>query len=115
MPHHEHAHAHSAAHGHEGHDHAGHAHAHGGCAPVARPASLFAALAVAIAAELVHFFAPDTLAWRAASMALAACAIALSGLSVFRAGLAALGRGQLNINALMTVAVSGAFLIGQWP
>jgi Cd2+/Zn2+-exporting ATPase len=29
--------------------------------------------------------------------------------------LAALRRGQLNMNALMGVAVTGAFLIGQWP
>ena len=32
-----------------------------------------------------------------------------------RQGLAALRQGRLNINALMTVAVTGAFLIGQWP
>ena len=30
-------------------------------------------------------------------------------------GVAALRRGQLNMNALMGVAVTGAFLIGQWP
>lgn len=33
----------------------------------------------------------------------------------YRKGLAALRAGRLNINALMTVAVTGAFLIGQWP
>ena len=44
-----------------------------------------------------------------------AAAIALSGLAGFRKGLTALMHGQLNINALMTVAVTGAFLIGQWP
>ena len=76
---------------------------------------LIAALAVAVSAELVHFFAPDTLPWNAAGMVVAAGAIALSGLSVFRKGLASLLRGQLNINALMSVAVAGAFLIGQWP
>jgi len=76
---------------------------------------LVAALAVAVGAELVHFLAPDTLPWRAAGMAVAAAAIALSGLMVFRKGLAALVRGQLNINALMSVAVAGAFAIGQWP
>ncbi|WP_298828109.1 heavy metal translocating P-type ATPase [uncultured Piscinibacter sp.] len=78
-------------------------------------ARLAAALAVALAAELVHFVAPDTLAWRSAGMAAAALAIALAGSSVFRKGLAALIAGRLNINALMTVAVSGAFLIGEWP
>ena len=76
---------------------------------------LVAALIVAVAAELVHFFAPDTLAWKAAGMAVAAGAIALSGLSVFRKGLSSLVHGQLNINALMSVAVAGAFVIGQWP
>jgi Zn2+/Cd2+-exporting ATPase len=76
---------------------------------------LLAALAVAVAAELVHFFAPDTLLWRAVGMAVAAGAIALSGLSVFRKGLSALLHRQLNINALMSVAVAGAFAIGQWP
>lgn len=76
---------------------------------------LIAALAVAIGAELVNFFAPDTLPWRAFGMAVAAGAIALSGLIVFRKGLASLVRGQLNINALMSVAVAGAFVIGQWP
>jgi Cd2+/Zn2+-exporting ATPase len=76
---------------------------------------LVAALLVAIAAELVHFLAPPTLAWTAAGMAVAAVAIGLSGLAVFGKGLVALRRGQLNINALMSVAVAGAFAIGQWP
>ena len=76
---------------------------------------LVAALAVAVAAELVHFFAPETLAWKLVGMAVAAGAIALSGLAVFRKGLSSLLRGQLNINALMSVAVAGAFVIGQWP
>ena len=78
-------------------------------------ARLAAALGVALAAELMHFLAPDTPAWRAAGMAVAALAIALAGSSVFRKGLAALLKGRLNINALMTVAVSGAFVIGEWP
>jgi Cd2+/Zn2+-exporting ATPase len=76
---------------------------------------LVAALAVAVAAELVHFFAPETLAWTVAGMAVAAVAIGLSGLSVFGKGLASLVRGRLDINALMSVAVAGAFVIGQWP
>ena len=76
---------------------------------------LVAALAVAVGAELLHFFAPDSFAWHAAGMAVAAVAIALSGLAVFSKGLASLLRGQLNINALMSVAVIGAFAIGQWP
>ncbi|WP_343623262.1 cation-translocating P-type ATPase [Roseateles puraquae] len=78
-------------------------------------ARLLAALGVAVAAELTHYLAPDSLPWQAIGMAIAALAIALSGLSVFRKGVASLLRGQLNINALMSVAVTGAFLIGQWP
>ena len=76
---------------------------------------LIAALAVAILAEGFHFFAPDTTVWKVVGMGAAAAAIALAGLSVFKKGLSALLRGQLNINALMSVAVIGAFLIGQWP
>jgi Zn2+/Cd2+-exporting ATPase len=76
---------------------------------------LIAALFVAVAAELVNFLTPETLLWQVVGMAVAAGAIALSGLGVFRKGLSSLLRGQLNINALMSVAVAGAFLIGQWP
>lgn len=76
---------------------------------------LVAALLVATSAELVHYMAPATLVWQGVGMAVAAAAIALSGLSVFRKGLASLFRLQLNINALMSVAVAGAFAIGQWP
>jgi Cd2+/Zn2+-exporting ATPase len=73
------------------------------------------ALGLAIAAEGLDFFAPDTLPFKGFGMALAAVAIWFSGISTYRKGLAALGRGQLNMNALMGVAVTGAFLIGQWP
>lgn len=76
---------------------------------------LGAALAVAATAEGLHLLSPGGLPWQLAGMAVAALAIALSGLAVFRKGLAALWRGQLNINALMSVAVIGAFAIGQWP
>ena len=72
------------------------------------------ALAFALGAEAVHFFAPDTRTWQIVSMAIAAVAIALSGFGVYRKGLSSLLRGQLGISALMTVAVTGAFLIGQW-
>ena len=74
-----------------------------------------AALGLALLAEGIHFLAPQTLPWMVASMATAALAIVLSGVAVYRKGLQALLRGKLNINALMTVAVSGAFLVGQWP
>ena len=58
---------------------------------------------------------PDTLPWRGLGLAVAAVAIALAGFDVYKAGLRALRRGRLNIDALMTVAVTGAFAIGQWP
>ena len=79
------------------------------------PARYGLALVLALGAELVHFLAPQTASWLAAGMGLAVVAIVLAGFSTYAKGLAALRRGRLNINALMTVAVTGAFLIGQWP
>ena len=76
---------------------------------------LLAALTLAAAAEAIAFIAPDLPAWTVAGMVLAAAAIALAGITVLRKGLASLVRGDLNINALMSVAVVGAFLIGEWP
>ena len=76
---------------------------------------LAAALIMAIAAELIGYFAPETAIWRAAGLAVAAVAIWLAGFDVYKKGLTALRHGRLNINALMTVAVTGAFAIGQWP
>lgn len=69
-----------------------------------------AALALATGAEAVHWMQQDY-----AGMALAVVAIALSGLGVYRVGLKDLARLRLGIHALMAVAVTGAFLIGQWP
>lgn len=107
----------SQAGGHAGHDHGdGHTHdhsdGHGFSSGVTR---LVAALVLAVGAEAVSFFAPDVMAWKLAGMAVAAVAIALAGLDTYKKGMAALLRGKLNINALMSVAVTGAFLIGQWP
>ena len=73
------------------------------------------ALSLAIAAELLDFFAPETMVFKSLGMALAVAAIALAGISTYKKGIAALRRGRFNINALMSVAVTGAFLIGQWP
>ena len=73
------------------------------------------ALGLAVFAEAVGFFAPDTTPFKALGLALAAAAIGLAGLDTYRKGLSALRHGKLNINALMTVAVTGAFVIGQWP
>lgn len=76
---------------------------------------LGAALVAATGAELLHLLGPQTAWWDGAGMVLAAAAIALAGLGVYRSGIAALLRGQLGISALMAVAVTGAFAIGQWP
>ena len=87
-------------------------HAHGQSDGMAR---LAAALAFAVVAEAIAYFAPDLAIWKGVGMAVAALAIWLAGISTYKKGLAALMRGKLNINALMSVAVTGAFLIGQWP
>jgi Zn2+/Cd2+-exporting ATPase len=76
---------------------------------------LVAALALASAAELLHLLLPPSLLREASEIILALGAIGLAGLPVYGKGLRALGQGRLNINALMAVAVSGAFLIGHWP
>ena len=89
-----------------GHDHA---------AGVAGLRRLGLALLLAIGAELVGYFAPDTLIWKGFGLAVAAAAIWMAGFDVYKKGLTALRHGRLNINALMTVAVTGAFAIGQWP
>jgi Cd2+/Zn2+-exporting ATPase len=86
-------------------DHAGHDHS-------ALPGwpRIAAALVMAGGAEVAHWMQQDTL-----GMVLAVVAIALSGLGVYRSGLRDLGQLKLGIHALMAVAVTGAFLIGQWP
>ncbi|AWB35688.1 heavy metal translocating P-type ATPase [Orrella marina] len=74
-----------------------------------------AALGIAVVAELIHLMAADTIAWKATGMGFAAFAIGLAGFGVLRKGWFALTHAKININALMTVAVVGAFLIGDWP
>ena len=73
------------------------------------------ALLLAISAESLSFFAPDTALWKMGGMAIAGIAILLAGFETYQKGFAALFRGKLNINALISVAVTGAFAIGQWP
>ena len=94
-----------------GHDHT-HEHSQ---AFVVGPGRYALALALAIGAEMLSYFAPDLIAWKVAGMALALLAIGLAGIDTYKKGMAALLRGKLNINALMAVAVTGAFAIGQWP
>ncbi|MFD2640692.1 heavy metal translocating P-type ATPase [Pseudomonas japonica] len=66
----------------------------------------------ALVAEIVHFTAaaPE---WVVAVLALAA--ILGCGLGTYKKGWIALKNRNLNINALMSIAVTGAVLIGQWP
>ena len=72
-------------------------------------------LALALTAELLHLVVPAYPGHELLEIGIAIAAIALAGFSVFRKGLAALRQGRLNINALMSVAVTGAFLIGRFP
>jgi Cd2+/Zn2+-exporting ATPase len=51
--------------------------------------------------------------WLAAGLAI--LAIVSCGLSTYRKGWLAIRHGNLNINALMSIAVSGALILGQWP
>ena len=76
---------------------------------------LLVALALALAAEAVAFLGGTAPAGKGIEMALALGAIGFAGFGTYKKGFIALRRGHLNINALMTVAVTGAFLIGQWP
>ncbi|WP_090351951.1 heavy metal translocating P-type ATPase [Pseudomonas oryzae] len=48
-------------------------------------------------------------------VALAVLAIGVGGLSTYKKGWIALRNRNLNINALMSIAVTGAMLIGEWP
>ncbi|KAB0543004.1 heavy metal translocating P-type ATPase [Kerstersia gyiorum] len=73
---------------------------------------LWVAGAAALGSEIAHWTLGDG-NWLV--LLLAVVAIACSGFSTYKAGLAALVRLDLNMNALMTVAVTGAVLIGQWP
>jgi len=105
-----HAHAHDHTHDHD-HDHT-HADHDDSSTGVIR---LGAALALALGAEALHFFAGDVPFMKYLGLVLAAVAIWLSGVETYAKGIKALSRGRLNINALMSVAVTGAFVIGQWP
>jgi Zn2+/Cd2+-exporting ATPase len=99
----------------EGHDYAhgdGHDHEHDGVGNGLKP--LLIALALALAAEAFAVFAGKGTAVTV-EMGLALGAIWFAGFDTYKKGLVALRHGRLNINALMTVAVTGAFVIGQWP
>ena len=67
----------------------------------------------AVAAETVAWSTGQDASWPV--MMLALVAIAASGLETYKKGLIALRNFNLNINALMAIAVTGAVIIGQWP
>ncbi len=66
----------------------------------------------AVGAEAVHWF-NGGFHWTVAVLAL--LAIISGGLPTYKKGLIALRNFNLNMNALMSIAVTGAMLIGQWP
>ncbi|VFR48874.1 Lead, cadmium, zinc and mercury transporting ATPase; Copper-translocating P-type ATPase [plant metagenome] len=66
---------------------------------------------LAALSEAAHF--ADAPIWLIAALSLAA--IVACGLNTYRKGWIAVRNGELNINALMSIAVTGAVLIGQWP
>lgn len=82
-------------------------------APQAKPAWRMLAVGGVLAAlsEAVHFAGWPV--WVTALFALGA--IAACGLGTYRKGWIAVRNGNLNINALMSIAVTGAVFIGQWP
>ncbi|MFZ2308566.1 MAG: heavy metal translocating P-type ATPase [Rhodoferax sp.] len=65
----------------------------------------------AIASEVVHWGGLPS--WLAAVLAIGA--VLASGTSTYQKGWIAIRNGNLNINALMSIAVTGALLLGQWP
>lgn len=66
----------------------------------------------ALAAEVIHFTSAAP-TWVVAIIALVS--ILSGGLTTYKKGWIALKNRNLNINALMSIAVTGAILIGQWP
>lgn len=67
--------------------------------------------AAAIASEAVEWTGLPT--WMAAALALVA--VLACGITTYKKGWIAIRNGNLNINALMSIAVTGALLLGQWP
>ena len=73
--------------------------------------TLAAAGVAALASEVATWVAMPL--WLAGI--LAGFAVALSGFGTYRKGWIAIRNGNLNINALMSIAVTGAMALGQWP
>jgi Cd2+/Zn2+-exporting ATPase len=69
------------------------------------------AACAALASEAAHWLEfPDWIAALLAVLAVLAC-----GITTYKKGWIAVRNGNLNINALMSIAVTGALLLGQWP
>src|SRR5471032_2153332 len=86
----------------------------GGTAAVARKSAhwpLALACGAAVASETASFAAFP--GWIAASLAV--LAIIAGGLGTYKKGWVAIRNGNLNINALMSIAVTGGLFLGQWP
>ncbi|PHV01018.1 heavy metal translocating P-type ATPase [Iodobacter sp. BJB302] len=66
---------------------------------------------LAVGAEACDWLAMPV--WLTAVLAVAA--VLTCGLTTYKKGWIAVSNGDLNINALMSIAVTGALLIGQWP
>ncbi|NVO05362.1 MAG: heavy metal translocating P-type ATPase [Rhodoferax sp.] len=67
--------------------------------------------AAAVASEASHWFnAPVAVVASLALLAVLAC-----GITTYKKGWIAIRNGNLNINALMSIAVTGALALGQWP
>ncbi|MDP5239480.1 heavy metal translocating P-type ATPase [Uliginosibacterium sp. 31-16] len=83
--------------------------------PAAEPAKpwwpLMLAGFAALASEAVQWVGLP--GWVAASLALVA--VLACGITTYKKGWIAVRNGNLNINALMSIAVTGALLLGQWP
>lgn len=71
------------------------------------------AAAAAVGSEAIAWTLGTDKSWSVVVLAL--IAIYLSGTSTYRKGWIALKNFNLNINALMAIAVTGAVAIGQWP
>ena len=65
----------------------------------------------AVGSELAHWAGLPT--WVAALLAMTA--VLACGITTYKKGWIAIRNGNLNINALMSIAVTGALLLGQWP
>lgn len=65
----------------------------------------------ALAAEVLHWAGMSE--WLVAALALVS--VLACGLGTYKKGWIAIKNGNLNINALMSIAVTGALILGQWP